>query len=351
VAEMALESTVPRDPTDSKAQTTRRAPPLTAGRAGLGAAVVLVGVAAVIAWRLSTRQVPVPGPQFSLALPAGGKGLPSPPSGMALVRGATFQPGSTPEEIDAAFAWCKQLAGAQAEYCSRAFYEREAQHGPVTVAPFFLDQTEVTNGDFAAWLDGAKDLTLAGERLVSRGGTLLVDLHTAHAGLSHDGGHYAARAGASGKPVVQVTWAAAVQYCAARKAVLPSEWMWELAARGPFRARFPWGNDEPRCDGLTFARGAGQACAALGAGPVDVGTSARDRSPQDIADLGGNVAEWTADRFDDHSAGDGKAGPYRVVRGGHYEGLAESLRSAARSRLREGELASNIGFRCALPIP
>ena len=70
-------------------------------------------------------------------------------------------------------------------------------------------------------------------------------------------------------------------------------------ARGRKDNRFPWGATEPSCDAVVFGRSPGQVCAHTGSGPRDVGTTAGDRTPQGIYDLGGNVSERVQDSISD----------------------------------------------------
>jgi formylglycine-generating enzyme required for sulfatase activity/tRNA A-37 threonylcarbamoyl transferase component Bud32 len=287
-----------------------------------------------------------------------------PPEGMVAIRGGTFAMGSTPEEVAAALSFCQTLTKG----CRRDIYERELPVRSVTVSPFFLDETEVTNQAFAAWL-GKRQVTVDGLK-VRDGDALLANLHPEHGGIRHDAaaGRFEARPGAERKPVVQVTWLAASRFCADRGARLPTEAEWELAARGPQgqgqgqakSARFPWGNDDPGCADAVFGRAADGACASAPHDAEPVGRAARDVSADGARDLAGNVAEWVQDAFvapypdcgkctDPVVApADGEKGPrLRVIRGGDWERPAESLRVAGRSRAPEDTVVYNLGFRCA----
>jgi formylglycine-generating enzyme required for sulfatase activity/tRNA A-37 threonylcarbamoyl transferase component Bud32 len=210
--------------------------------------------------------------------------VPAPPEGMIRFEGGAFTMGSSEEEIERTFQWCRSLAG---EDCSREIYERERPQRTVTVAPFYLDVHEATPAN-------AK------------------------------------------KPITKIAWKDALAACRARNLRLPTELEWVFAAKA---GRFPWGDEEPDCKRTAIARGPKMLCASLASGPSDVGTEPQDVTPEGIHDLGGNVAEWTMDAF-------GNEG-FRVVRGGWWDMWQESARAQGRSRWKESEPASNIGFRCA----
>jgi formylglycine-generating enzyme required for sulfatase activity len=162
--------------------------------------------------------------------------------------------------------------------------------------------------------------------------------------------------------VVQVTWAGADRYCKSMGKSLPSEAQWERAAAGSDGRAFPWGEDsEPSCEGVAYGRRKGLRCETSGDAPRDVGTSSVDATAEGVYDLGGNVAEWTADDFADRYDG-GCAPPCRdpvvrndsglkVARGGYFDGRAEALRSAGRSRFQVVSAQINVGFRCVKSAP
>ncbi|HEU4412636.1 MAG TPA: SUMF1/EgtB/PvdO family nonheme iron enzyme [Polyangiaceae bacterium] len=115
---------------------------------------------------------------------------------------------------------------------------------------------------------------------------------------------------------------------------LPADAERELAAKGARGRPFAWGTERPRPDGVAF----GGTAYGL-AGPRDVALSARDRTPEGVFDLGGNVAEWTQ----------GSAGAEReVARGGGWAGanLCHVLSSGCAFP-SAAPSASDPEFRCA----
>jgi formylglycine-generating enzyme required for sulfatase activity len=296
-----------------------------------------------------------------LGLSAGGVWLRArAPRRMVRLPGGTFTMGSDPREIAASFAFCQRLGIP----CAKEVYEREGPQRQVTVSPFRLDRTEVTNRQFASWLARNRRARIERGRLVMEDGVLLADVYpgTEYSGLQHRDGRIEVRRGFAERPVVQVTWDGAARYCRDQGQRLPTEAEWELAARGTEGARHPWGDEPPRCDGVVFDRRAQKTCAGLPPGPADVATAPQDLSPLGVHDLGGNVAEWVEDAFlprypgcpppcldplvraAPHGEGDAAL---RVVRGGAWYRAAEACRAAGRARARRDQVQGDIGFRCA----
>ncbi|GAA1481587.1 formylglycine-generating enzyme family protein [Gordonia sinesedis] len=245
----------------------------------------------------------------------------------------------------------------------------------VTLDAFAIDATAVTNDAFAAFVDATGYVTDA-ERFGSSA------VFAALAGPVADARPVAAtpwwlevpgarwdRPFGPGSdltdrgdhPVVHVSHADALAYCAWAGRALPTESQWEYAARGGLDgARFPWGDDEPtgdqpRCNifpGEFPDRPSG-----------DVGTiPARALVPNGFGlyQTVGNVWEWCADRFDARAyrgaAPVNPAGPdrgrSRVLRGGSYlchDSYCRRYRVAARSHNTPETSTGNIGFRTVAP--
>ena len=359
-------------------------PALFAGIAGL---VLLIGVGGFLSGR--KRRPPVVPQSSSMRVRTDRRQTnsqttlevrkPSPvpvPQGMAYIPGGRFSLGSTDGDIDLAFKLCQK----RGTNCRRDVFERETPQHAVVVRNLFLDETEITTEQFVSWLSTQKGLKADKKKQIWLGKTLLLSVGES-SGVSVSGKKLAftAREGFSKKPISQVSWQAAKQFCEAQGKRLPTEAEWELAARGLLRRTFPWGDSPPKCAEVAFARDPelppSARCRNLESTADPVGRAVQDRTVDGVSDLGGNVSEWTSDLFMEHyapcagackdpqvggeplaSAGKGKRAKkgtpiLRAVRGGHFNQSMDGCRSAGRNRFAEETLLPSIGFRCAKSLP
>ena len=258
----------------------------------------------------------------------------------------------------------------------------------VSLDPFEIDATAVTNAQFARFVEATGYATDAERYGSSAVFHLLVaapaeDILGRTAGTPwwigvrgaswrRPGGSGSGIDGLEEHPVVHVSWNDAVAYCAWAGRRLPSEAEWERAARGGLDGRrHPWG-DEPidGSDGVfranvfqgTFPSHNTAADGWIGTAPV------RSYAPNGFGlwQPVGNVWEWCADWFaadayarraeggvvrDPHGP---DSGSERVLRGGSYlchPSYCNRYRNSARSRNTPESSMSNAGFRTAAPRP
>jgi len=282
---------------------------------------------------------------------------PAPPPGMALIDVGEIELGQTPFDLE-------RICHEMGDPCEREYLYREAPRFRISLPPFLLDRHEVTNLEFARYLDQIRssikvvaDQDTHEPRFARLGAgdesTLLADLDRDYSGVVFDGRRFMARTSYEYLPVVQVTWYAAEMYCAFKRARLPTENEWEAAARGRDDRRFPWGNALPRCGEVALANDnwipGRQACAKPSL-IQSVGTMPQDLTADGVSDLGGNVSEWTSTIF---VAGNRAARPVsgprdagRVTRGGAWTSSLLA-RTSGRHIVPPGAVGTNLGFRCA----
>ena len=216
---------------------------------------------------------------------------PACPEGMALVPGGSFWVGSDPKEH---------------------FSEDESPRFRTELAPFCMDETEVTVTAYAACVAaGACEAA-----------------HTKRANCN------ANREGRGQHPINCVTWHQADAYCRFEKQRLPSEAEWEYVARGGRELKYPWGEASPD-DRACWKHNGTCAVRSYPAGAFG------------LYDVSGNVWEWLSDWY----------GPYpwppeeafaRAYRGGSFSRRFEKwMHTRLRNRQPPHEWGSHLGFRCA----
>jgi len=197
----------------------------------------------------------------------------------------------------------------------------------VALDGFFVDKTEVTNGQY-----------------------LLFCRETSWRSPPYD-----LEGAPADRPVISVTFYDALAYAAWANKQLPTEAQWARAAYGGPGASdvYPWG-DTWKDGGCNLGSGSPGSDYAH---PVGIFTD--DVSWAGCTDVAGNVAEWTRSRFMPlpYDASDGREdtraftfGTAIVVRGGHYRD-EQHLPMYTRFSLSFESAADTVGFRCVKILP
>ena len=220
----------------------------------------------------------------------------------------------------------------------------------VTLDGFWIGRCEVTNDQYAAFLNQARPadiyeyLAFAGEEC----------------GVELVGDSYQAKAGMGGYPIVYVRWTGAAAYCEHYGYALPTEAQWEYAAAGPDANRYPWGADwdvAKCCNG----ENQGPLYDTQLVGFFEVGSFPQGASWCGALDMAGNVFEWCADWFDmfyyESSPELNPTGPTeppfeegseRVLRGGSWVSDDWYCRCALRMSWAPDGFGDQYGFRVAM---
>ena len=191
-----------------------------------------------------------------------------------------------------------------------------------TIAPFWMDQMEVTAGAYAECV--AAEVCAAA----------LSSLPESTAGVAEKTNH----------PINGVDWNQATAYCAWVGKRLPTEGEWEYAAGGRQGYFYPWGDAAPG-EQLCWHNTDTRATCPVGSYP---------KGANGLFDMAGNVWEWTSSHecpYDSETP-DGYqsdcATNARVFRGGSWRLIDDLVVSAAN---RNGDYPEDrygyLGFRCA----
>jgi len=228
-------------------------------------------------------------------VPPSVKTLPAAPPGMTYISGGEFLMGTDDGDE----------------------YERPAHR--VSVAPFYMDLTEVTCEMYQEFVR--------------------VTNHRAPPNWTNN----AYPSGAARLAVTGVDWYDADAYAKWAKKRLPTEEEWEFAARSNDGRRYPWGN--------TWLSGAANAGDSSAQRVVNVGGFAQGKTPSGLMDLAGNAWEWTSSELVAYPNGklpEKPRGEIKIIRGGSWQGTTSQITTTYRGYLLAsgGDDYSATGFRC-----
>jgi formylglycine-generating enzyme required for sulfatase activity len=193
----------------------------------------------------------------------------------------------------------------------------------VTVEGYWIDKYEVTNAQWKKFIESTR-YEWKGKLSAWPLGTMPEE--------------------AANHPVGHISWEDANAYAVWAGKRLPTEFEWEIAARGVDKRSYPWGNkfDEKKCN--VKQSGIGRT--------TPVGTYKDDLSPYGCHNMCGNVAEWVQDWYKEYPGSD-QSNPdfgekYRVLRGGSFFSEA-GFRTYERSKDDPATWTNaHYGFRCAV---
>jgi formylglycine-generating enzyme required for sulfatase activity len=248
---------------------------------------------------------------------------------------------------------------------------------PVTVDPYAIGTTAVTNEQFATFVAETAYVTeaerfgwgfvfagflpAAARRVSPRVPEAPWWCGVTGADWRRPEGLESDLSGRENHPVVHMSWADAQAFCQWAGGRLPTEAEWERAARGGLdQQRYPWGDElTPR----------GEHLCNIWQGRFPIKNTAEDGhrgtapvrsyppNGYGLYEVVGNVWEWTADYWSTGHPAKPKRNPKgpstgdnRVMRGGSYlchSSYCNRYRVAARSSNDPTTSTANLGFRCA----
>jgi sulfatase modifying factor 1 len=340
--------------TSKKQRHNRRRPTREGGRATRTPRILLVFLALTVtggvAWWFYARGTPAPAgvpavatfqPTVESARSAPGQ----PPPGMVWIPGGEFSMGAG-ESAD------MNMVGMQATTDSRPIHR-------VYVDPFWMDATEVTNEQFAKFVEATGYLTIAErapraedfpgappENLVAGAVVFSPPNHPVPlndhfqwwsyvkgASWRHPGGPQGGAAGREKYPVVQIAYDDAVAYATWAGKRLPTEAEWEFAARGGLSGKiYPWGDEftpDSRLMANThqghFPESDEGTDGHAGIGPV----AQFAPNAYGLYDVAGNVWEWVSDWYRTTTSSSRRPAASRAIRG---DPTRRSIRASRRRR-------------------
>jgi formylglycine-generating enzyme required for sulfatase activity len=262
---------------------------------------------------------------------------PNPPTAIVTPRPPTPTPAALQPAPSASLhaTWNRPTDGMVLFYVPGGIFqmgsaEGDAEEQPVhsvTLDSFWIDQTEVTNAQYA--------------RCVATG---VCSSPSPLSSVTRDS--YYGDSQYDDYPVIYVTWDQARTYCQWVGGRLPTEAEWEYAARGPDGHLYPWGNDRTNDRLANYAGNVGDT--------TRVGSYPDGQSWVGAMDMAGNVWEWVNDWYGGYPSEaqvnpTGPAsGPGRVLRGGSWLNNGEGVRAAGRPNSRPDLRYDSLGFRCVV---
>ncbi len=223
-----------------------------------------------------------------------------------------------------------------------ASFPDEAPAHKVSLDAFWIDKYEVTNAQFARFLNEKGNPYEEGVRWL--------DIESAGCQIARRANGYQPKVGSEDRPVVEVSWYGARSYAKWCGKRLPTEAEWEKVASWELIAgkkrKWPWGNfwDKNRIN----------CWDSVPQLPMPVNSFPQGVSYFGVHNMAGNVWEWCADWYSlnyyQHSPQKNPTGPttgeYRVVRGGGWTSYKAFTRTTYRGVNLPTYTSFDTGFRC-----
>ena len=212
--------------------------------------------------------------------------------------------------------------------------------GEVTVKDFYIDRYEVTIGEYTKFLNAGDHDEFYWQDMADPN----------WCGIKKNGeGNFSVVSGKELYPVCLVKLEGAKAYARWAGKRLPTEYEWEIAARGSKASLYPWGNDPLDASRANYDYHIGHT--------VPVGSYSKGMTPQGVYDMAGNVSEMIDKIWEEYPWYDGvkrKNLKYPEVdpicRGGAWTSPKSIVKATYRDVVKHHYMAPFVGFRCAKDV-
>lgn len=210
--------------------------------------------------------------------------------------------------------------------------------GQVTVDDFYIDCYEVTIGEYTKFLNDGEHDDFYWEDMASPDWCGII---------KRGEGDYSIVPGKELYPVCLVKLEGAKAYALWAGKRLPTEYEWEIAARGSQERLYPWGNEPPDLTRANYDYHIGHT--------VPVGSYRMGKTPDGIYDMAGNVNEMIDKDWEEYPWGKKREdfeplSSYTLCRGGAWTSIPSFLKTTYRDVVKSHYMAPFVGFRCAKDI-
>ena len=207
--------------------------------------------------------------------------------------------------------------------------------GTVTVDAFYMDRYEVTIGEYAGFLSAGAHDDFYYEDMVDPDWCGII---------KQGSGKYKVVPGKENYPVVLVDVEGAKAYAEWAGKRLPTEYEWEIAARGGTERLYPWGNEPLDITKANYDYHIGHA--------VQVGSYPDGRTPEGLYDMAGNVNEIIDQEWAEYPWGNIRIDAQKpctlpMCRGGAWTAQPLKLKTTHRDVRKHFYKSPFTGFRCA----